>query len=77
MDLAWWGWLLVAVWCLPGVYAAFAVLLQKPISGLDENDEPYKPIPLLRKLVFFPVVLVLLVIVWPWVFWSEGKHSSR
>lgn len=77
MNLPWWGWLLIALWCFPGVYAAFALLLQKPIGGLDENGEPFKPVPLPRKLIVFPLVLVLLVVVWPWVFWSEYRNSRR
>ena len=77
MNLPWWGWLLIALWCFPGVYAASALLLQKPIGGLDENGEPFQPIPLLSKLIVFPLVLVLLVIVWPSVLWSEYRTSRR
>ncbi len=43
MNMPWWGWLLVALWCFPAVYIAFAFLLMKPIGGLDETGEPYKP----------------------------------
>jgi hypothetical protein len=75
VNLPWWGWLLVALWCFPGVYAAFAFLLMKPIGGLEENGEPYKPTPFFRKIIAFPLALVLLVILWPWVFWSEYRHS--
>lgn len=77
MSLPWWGRLLIALWCSPGVYAAFALLVQKPIGGLDENGEPYKPIPLLRKLLLFPLMLVLLVILWPWFLWSESRIGQR
>jgi hypothetical protein len=73
--LPWWAWLLVALWCLPAVYAAFALLLQKPIGGLDENGEPPKAPPLSRKLIAFPLALALLLILWPWVFWSEYRQG--
>ena len=69
--------MLIALWCFPGVYAAFALLLQKPIGGLDQNEEPYKTVSPWRKLIAFPLVLVLLVIHWPWVFWSEYRNSRR
>jgi hypothetical protein len=75
MDLPWWGWGLIALWCLPALYAAVALLLQKPIGGLDDNGERYKPVPLYRKLIAFPLVLVLLIGLWPWLFWSEYRHS--
>ena len=75
MSLPWWGWLLVALWCSPGVYAAFALLLQKPGGGLDEHGKPYRPPPFSRKLVAFPLALIVLVIVWPGILWSEFRHS--
>jgi hypothetical protein len=59
------------------VYAAFAFLSMKPIGRLDENGESYKPTPFFRKIVAFPLALVLLLILWPWVFWSEYRHSRR
>ena len=77
MTMPWWGWMLVALWCSPGVYASFALLLQKPIDGLNDDAEPYKPVPLRRKLIAFSLVLVLLVVVWPWVFWSEYRSRRR
>lgn len=77
MKLPWWGWLLMAFWCLPGVYATFALLFQKPIGGLDDNGEPYESPPIIRRVITFPVVLVLLVILWPWSFWSEFRNSRR
>jgi hypothetical protein len=65
MNLPWWGWLLIGLWCLPGVYATFGLLLQKPMGGLDENGKPFDAVPLPRRLIVFPLVLVLLVVVWP------------
>ena len=75
MTTPWWGWMLVVLWCFPGVYAAFTLLLRKPVGGLDDGGEPCKQVPLRRKLIAFPVVLVLLVVVWPWVFWSEYRSG--
>ena len=77
MNLPWWCLLFVALWYLPGVFATFALLLQKSIGGLDENGEPYWPVPVLRKVIALPLILVLLVILWPWVLWSEFRHSRR
>jgi hypothetical protein len=73
--LPWWGWVLVALWCLPGIYFAFALLLQKPIGGLDENGEVPKPIPVFKKVVMFPLVLAILLVLWPHVLWVESRHT--
>ncbi len=64
MNLPWWAWLLIILWCLPAVYIAFCFLLMKPIGGLDDNGKLYKRTPFLRKLIAFPVGLVLLVVLW-------------
>ena len=77
MNLPWWGWLLITLWCLPGVYATFVLLFGKQIGGREENGEPFKPVPLVRKLIVLPLVLVLLLILWPWEFWSEFRDSGR
>src|SRR4051794_19384668 len=77
MMVPWWGWALIALWCLPGVYCAVALLLQKPIGGLDEDGKVPQPIPLWRKLLLFPVVLVFLILLWPQVLWSEWRHSRQ
>jgi len=69
--------LLIAAWGLPAVHVAFAFLLMNPIGGLDENGEPYKPTPFLRKVIAFPLALGLLVVFWPCVLWSEHRHSRR
>jgi hypothetical protein len=75
MNLSWWGWLLLVLWCFPAVSGALALLLQKPILGLDENGEPYKPVPFLRTLLGFPFALLLLLFIRPRVFWSEYRDS--
>ena len=75
--MPWWGWLLLCLWAAPGVYCAFALLLMKPIGGLDENGERYKPTPVFRKMMLFPLALVVLVILWPCVFWADYRHSRR
>jgi hypothetical protein len=67
----------MALWCLPAVYATFALLLQKPIPGLDERGEPFKSPPLIKKVIAFPLVLVVLVVLWPWVIWTEWRESRR
>jgi hypothetical protein len=75
MIMPWWGWVLVAVWCFPAVHGTFVLLFHEPFRCLTEEGEPVKPVPLSRKLLGFPVVLGLLVIIWPWVYWSEYRHS--
>jgi hypothetical protein len=77
MNLPWWCWLLMALWCLPGVCATFALLLQKPIPGLDENGKPFKSPPLIKKVIAFPLVLVLLAVLWPCVIWTEWRSGRR
>ncbi len=77
MNLPWWAWILVGLWCFPGVYSAFALLLQKPIGGLDIDGEPYPPVPVVRQIILFPLIVVLLMIVWPWVLLSEYRGSRR
>jgi hypothetical protein len=77
VNLPWWVWLLAALYCLPGVYGTFALMLQKPLPGLDENGEPYKSPPMIRRLIALPMVLVLLAIIWPYVMWSEYRHRCE
>ena len=77
MNLPWWCWLLLILWCLPGVLATFALLWQKPIGGLDENGEPFKPPALSGRVIAFPLILVILVLLWPCVLWTEWRNSRR
>ena len=77
MNLPWWGWVLVALWCAPVVYCTLALMLQKPLPGLDENGKPYDSPSLTRRIFAFPLVFVVLVIVWPYVKWSEWRNSRQ
>jgi hypothetical protein len=52
-------------------------MLQKPLPGLDENGKPYDSPSLTRRIFAFPLVFVVLVIVWPYVKWSEWRNSRQ
>jgi hypothetical protein len=78
MTVPWWGWFLVALWCLPAVWGAFGLLfLQPEFRALDAQDEIPKPIPLSRKLLTFPLLTVVLVFLWPVMAWSEYRHAHH
>jgi hypothetical protein len=77
VDLPWWVWVLLALWCAPGLYGTVALLLMKPIGGLtEEGERPRRP-SLLRKLLLAPLVLVVLVGTWPLVLWSEFRNDDQ
>src|SRR5258708_4677884 len=72
-----WWWALIAAWCLPGVYCAVALLLQKPIRGLDEDGNIPKPVSVWRKIALFPLLLAILIVILPFVWWLEYWHSRQ
>lgn len=74
-GVPWWGWMLVALWCFPAVYAAISLFRARPMLALDENGEPYRQAPLLTRLIFLPVAFAILVVVWPWAYWSDYRRS--
>jgi hypothetical protein len=51
------------------------VIMWEPVGGLDDDGKPYEPVPLSRKLIGIPLVLVLLVILWPVTLWAEMKED--
>ena len=77
MGLPWWVWIILGLWCGPGIHCTIAFLVQKPIRGLTDQGEPIKPLPLRVKIMMFPLLLVLLIATWPSVVWVEMNEDRR
>jgi len=77
VDLPYWVWILLVLWCGPGIYCTVDLLLQKPIKELPDEGEPIKPLPLRGKIMLFPFLLVLLIATWPLVVWTEMNESRK
>jgi hypothetical protein len=75
VGLPWWVWIILGLWCGPGVHCTFAFLVQKPLPGLTEEGEPIKPLPLRVKIMLFSFLLVVLIAAWPLALWEEINES--
>ncbi len=77
MDAPWWAWVLIAAYAAPGVYFTYVLLTMTPIPLLTEEGKlPTSP-PLWRKVLVSPVILVIIVVAWPTILWSEYRHMRR
>jgi hypothetical protein len=77
VNLPWWVWIILGLWCGPGIHCTIACLVQKEIGGLTDEGEPIKPVPLSVKIRMFPLLLVLLLAAWPVVVWEEMHEEKR
>ena len=75
MGVPWWVWLLVALYCAPGVYCFIALLTMKPIGGLpEEGEEPPRPHSRRAKALMLPVAFVVVLLLWPTALWAELRR---
>jgi hypothetical protein len=74
--MPWWAWLLIALYCAPGVWTFVALLTMKPIYLLPEDgDPPFKPRPWWFRALMWPLVLVLVLVLWPVELWAELRPN--
>ena len=74
MGVAWWVWLLVFLYCAPGVYC-FVALLTNPISGLPEKgEESLRPRSRRFKPLMWPVAFVVVLVLWPTALLAELRR---
>ena len=75
-----WIWVIVVVYCLPGVYVAISLMriAQCPrCLCLDEDGNIPKPPSLRVKLVWWPVGFVACLIAWPMPLWNEFRYRGQ
>jgi hypothetical protein len=77
MSVPWWAWLIVLAWCLPGAYCFVALLRMKPIKYLPEEGEESRPAWRLPKVIGYPVGLLLLLALGPFLLWSEYRAARK
>jgi hypothetical protein len=71
----WWVWLLVALYCAPGVYCFVTLLTMKPIGRMREEDElPPPPRRRWLKMLMLPVAFVVVLVLWPTTLWADLRR---
>lgn len=77
--MPWWVWLILGLWCGPGIHCTFVLLTHKSIPYMPEEGELIKPklLPLPVRILIFPLLLVVLLVAWPLFLWPEVRESRR
>lgn len=72
MDMPWWGWFLIALYCTPGVRCFVVLTTLPPTRALpEEGEEPFRPLPWRLRAPLLAALFVAVLILWPVVVWTE------
>jgi hypothetical protein len=73
--LPWWILLLSILWCIPGLYIFVVLWRMKPIKALREDGTPYPERSLRTKILLSPILLLVMLFVWPVFVWEEFRSD--